>query len=110
MISLLLAGCYNLGAEPGSDGDCVARIRYEGVLYRPHNELQPDLTRGRLLGTGDIVGCGGISAEAVDEVKVYAVKGVDPAVAVLTTAGEWGPGAYVAEGLPRRSWPPNLER
>lgn len=31
----------------GNDGDCNARIRYEGVIYRPHNALKRDRPAGR---------------------------------------------------------------
>jgi len=99
----LLVAC---GADPsGSDRDCSARIRYEGVVYRPHNALNQAAPQGSRLGTGDVVDCGdGASAPKVDEVTVFSVKGVSTSVALIAGQGDWH-GIYVAEGVPRSEWP-----
>jgi len=87
------------------DGDCVARIRYEGVIYRPHDGLNQAAPRGSELGTGDVVDCGeGASAPKVDEVTVFSVKGVASSIAVMAEQGQWQ-GIYVAEDVPRSDWP-----
>jgi hypothetical protein len=39
-------------APSALDGDCSARIRYEGVIYRPHNGLNQAAPRGSELGAG----------------------------------------------------------
>lgn len=93
----------------GISGECAGSIRYRGVVYRPHNALNQDVPRGRLLGSGEIIGCGGVSADRVATVEVYAVKGVHKAVAVMTTDRQWH-GIYVVNGLPRESWPTELKR
>ena len=104
----LLAACAS--GVSGDDGGCNARIRYEGVLYRPHNALNETAPRGAELGAGDVVGCGeGASAPKVDEVTVYAVKNVPHSIAVKTRGDDWE-GIYVAEGVPQSEWPTVLRR
>jgi hypothetical protein len=90
---------------PAGDGDCNARIRYQGVVYRPHNAVNQDAPRGGELGTGEVVGCGeGSSAPTVDEVTVHSLRNISPPVAVTVAHGEWR-GVYVAEGVRRSEWP-----
>jgi hypothetical protein len=105
----LAGGCADTGGAQGSEGGCNGRIRYEGVVYRPHNAVNESAPPGKALGDADVIGCGGISAEAVDTVRLYAVEGVDPDVAVTTDDAEWG-AVYVAEAVPQKSWPPELRR
>ena len=64
---------------------------------------------GRLAANGDIIDCGGMAAAVVDKVRVYAVKGVDLDIAVMTDDAQWR-GVYVAEGVPQSSWPQPLKR
>jgi hypothetical protein len=64
---------------------------------------------GKLAANGDTIGCGGIAAAAVDKVRVYAVKGVDLDIAVMTDDAYWH-GVYVAEDVPESSWPQPLKR
>jgi len=87
-----------------SDGDCSGRVRYQGTLYRSHNELNQAAPLAEPLGGGDIVGCGGLGADAVDRVKVRAVRGVDPGIAVAIGGKKWR-GVYVAVGVQKTSWP-----
>jgi hypothetical protein len=105
----LSTGCSasdgNAGSQQASQGDCSARIRYHGTLYRPHNALNQAAPIGKIAANGDIIGCGGNSAAAIDKVKVYAVKGVGLDIAVMTDDARWH-GVYVAEGMPQSSWPP----
>lgn len=102
----LLPAC---GVDAASQGDCNARIRYDGTLYRPHQDLRQDAPAGRAIGTGEVVGCGnGESAPTVDEVTVLRVKGVKSSVAVVVSEQDWQ-GIYVAEDLPRGEWPRRLE-
>jgi hypothetical protein len=108
-VLLLVPWWSACGADmPAGDGDCNARIRYDGVVYRPHNAVNQVAPRGEELGTGDVVGCGeGASAPRVDEVLVYSVGGVSQPIAVMAAQGEWE-GIYVAEGLRRTDWPSAL--
>ena len=111
---LLVAAMALLNAcdtDPSAiDGDCIARIRYEGVIYRPHDGLNPAAPRGSELGTGDVVDCGeGASAPKVDDVTVFSVKGVASSIAVMAEQGQWQ-GIYVAEDVPRSDWPRVLRR
>ena len=91
--------------DDGSEGDCHARVRYEGALYRSHNLLPQKAALGSPVGEGDVVGCGGIDAEVVDQVDVRPIKGVAPQVAIRTR-GEWR-GIYIREDLATKpsSWP-----
>ena len=92
----------------GTDADCIARIRYEGVIYRPHDELNQAAPQGGELGKGDVVDCGEAdSAPKVDEVTVFSVKGVAPSIALKVEQGSWR-GIYVAEDVLRSAWPPIL--
>jgi hypothetical protein len=94
---------------PAGDEDCNARIRYQGVIYRPHNAVNQAAPRGGELGTGEVVGCGeGSSAPRVDEVTVHSLRSVSPPVAITVAHGEWK-GIYVAEGLRRSDWPSALQ-
>ena len=109
LVALPLLGACASGVS-GSEGDCNARIRYEGVIYRPHNALNETAPLGAELGAGDVVGCGeGASAPKVDEVTVYAVKNVPRSIAVKTQGSDWE-GIYVAEGVPKSEWPTALRR
>ena len=102
---MVLSGC---SMDDGSEGDCNARVRYEGALYRSHNLLPQKAALGASVGEGDVVGCGGIDAEAVDQVDVRPIKGVDPQVAI-GTRGEWQ-GIYIREDIATKpsSWPQPL--
>lgn len=102
---LALAGCTS---EGGNEGDCSARVRFEGNLYRPHSAMPAQAPLGAYMGRGDVVGCGGVDAPAVDQVKVRKIKGVDPEVA-LGTGGDW-PGLYIREDLAseQSAWPEPL--
>jgi hypothetical protein len=106
VVVVLTSGCSSSG---GTSGECAGSVRYRGVVYRSHNALNQDVPRGRLLGSGEIIGCGGVSADRVATVEVYAVKGVREAVAVMTTDRQWH-GIYVINGLARKSWPAELKR
>ncbi|MGH3331149.1 MAG: DUF6281 family protein [Nocardioidaceae bacterium] len=104
----LLSACDTDSSSKG--GDCNARIRYDGVIYRPHNALNQAVPQGVELGAGDVVGCGeAASAPKVDEVTVLSVEGVAPSIAVMARQGQWR-GIYVAEDVPRSTWPRSLRR
>jgi len=102
---LALAGCTSDG---GNEGDCTARVRFEGDLYRAHGALPTQAPLGSSVGHGDVVGCGGLDAPAVDRVEVRRIEGVDPGVAV-GTRGNWR-GLYIREDLAsdQSSWPEPL--
>jgi hypothetical protein len=99
-VTLILCLPQLAGCDDANESDCNARVRYEDTIFRPHNELRESPPRGRLLAAGDVIDCGG---RAIDQVKVYAVKGVDPEIAVMAR-GTWR-GVYVAEGLRPSMWP-----
>ena len=101
----LIAGCN--GAAGTGEG-CNARIGYDDVVYRPHNALNQAAPRGEPLGSGDVLDCDRDKNPNLGTVKVFAIKGVDPSVAVRTGNGEWR-GVYVAEGTPQSSWPSVLK-
>ena len=96
-------------AAPSGEGDCAGSIRFQGHHYRGHNALNQQAPRGRLLGVGDVVGCGWRTASPVDQVKVYAVSGVDTSIAVMTPDAEWR-AVYVAGGVRQSSWPQVLKK
>lgn len=102
---LALAGC----APSGNDGDCNARVRFDENMYRPHNAMPDQAPLGSSVGKGDVVGCGGDDAPAVDRVEVFRIKGVEPEVAVATR-GSWR-GLYIREDLAadQASWPDPLQ-
>lgn len=94
--------------QSAEDGECSARIRYEGVVYRSHNELNAEPSSGLPLGTGDVIGCGGDAARVVEQVEVSAVGGVTPSLAIVVRTEQWR-GTYVSEHVPRSEWPTQLE-
>jgi hypothetical protein len=106
VVALMMLGGCSMG--DGTEGDCSARVRYEGSLYRIHNLLPQKAAMGEPVGAGDVVGCGGIDAEAVDRVDVRPIKGVDPKIAI-GTRGEWR-GTYIREELATEpsTWPQPL--
>jgi hypothetical protein len=99
----LIVGCAGDSLR-SSDVDCGGRIGWEGVVYRPHNELNQAAPRGERLGSGDVLDCDGSKVATVD---VFAVDGVDLTLAIKVR-GEWR-GVYVAEGAPKSSWPDVLK-
>lgn len=117
LLVVSLAGCTGPETQPlprptaaaSGEGDCAGSIRFRGHHYRPHNALNQQAPRGRLLGVGDFVGCGWRTATPVDRVKVYAVSGVDTSVAVMIPDAD-GRAVYVAEGVGQSSWPRVLKR
>jgi hypothetical protein len=103
-----LVGCSEDGPD-GSDGDCSARVRLSGKVFRPHNELNQEAPGGHVLGRGEIIDCGSATdAQGVDTVEVYAVSHVDDEIAVVVTDSQWS-GVYVVEGLPQSDWPEQLK-
>jgi uncharacterized protein DUF6281 len=110
VVPTIVLTCSAMLAACEQEGDCGARIRFEGQLFATHGDLNQGAPVGSMLGTGDIVDCGGLDdAPAVDTVPVYAVDGVDSEIAVATNDGEWR-GIYVSEGTPPSSWPAPLRK
>lgn len=103
LLTAALAGCAP--ADQGASGDCSTRIGFQRIVYRSHNALNQAAPPGRSLGNGDLLDCDG---STVGQEKVFAVKGVDPAIAVLVKAK--GHGIYVAEGVSRSTWPAPLRQ
>ena len=117
LLVLSLAGCTGPTSQPlprptaapGGQGDCAGSIRFRGHNYRGHNLLNQQAPRGRLLGVGDVVGCGWRTASPVDRVKVYSVSGVDPSLAVKIVDVDWQ-AVYIARGLGQSAWPQVLKK
>jgi hypothetical protein len=114
--ALCLTGCNGSSAPDQAartDGDCVARVRFAGVIYRPNNSLNPKAPPGRALGHGALVDCFGkkIGDGIVSRyrVKVFAVRGVAPATAIITGPGD-AHGIYVDGRLSRSEWPAGIRR
>jgi hypothetical protein len=102
---LALAGCG--GDERSLDGECSARIAWDDVVYRPHDQLEPRLRPSAALGAGRVVDCDGSTVG--DPVTVRAVEGFDPGVVLAVVGGGYA-GFYVAEELPVQHWPDGLRR
>jgi hypothetical protein len=105
LLVLCVSGCTTDGPDPTSgnvQGDCVGRVRFVGVTYRPNQGLHNDRAhRGKALGQGAVVDCRG---KPIDHVKVYAIQGVAPGQALMASGGGWH-GIYVSEKLPHSAWP-----
>ena len=101
-----LGGCAPDGAN---EGDCNAKVRFQGSIYRVHSDMRDHAPLGRSVGQGEVVGCGGLEAPAIDEVEVRRIKGVSPAVALATSDQDWG-GLFIREDLASEpsSWPEEL--
>jgi hypothetical protein len=99
----LLGGCAAEVQDAG--GDCNIRVGFRGIVFRAHNAVNQEARPGRSLGDGDLLDCDG---RTVGREEVFALRGVDPTVAVLVKAP--GHGVYVAEGVPRTAWPAPLTR
>ena len=97
-----LGGCAQDGAN---EGDCNAKIRFQGSIYRVHSDMRDHAPLGRSVGQGEVVGCGGLEAPAIDEVQVRRIKGVSPAVALATDDEDWGVGSSSGRTW-RRGRPP----
>ena len=105
IVAPLIVGCASDPAR--TEGGCNARVAWDKVVFRPHNELNQAAPRGEPLGTGDVLDCDGKFNPSLGTVKVFAIDGVDPSLAIRTGNDEWQ-GVYVAEGVPQSSWPPVL--
>lgn len=89
-VAAALTACGS--GHSASDGDCNARIEYQGSTYRTHNLVKASAeAQETTLGRGDVVGCDG---DAVDQVSVHRVVGVEPDIAIAVTGSEWR-GTYV---------------
>jgi hypothetical protein len=101
---LPLTGC---AGEGPLDGHCSTRVGFRDTVYRGHNAINRSATFGNLLGEGDLLDCDGTT---IGHEQVFAVKDVDPAVAVVVKVKVEGHGIYVAEGVPRSAWPAPLRQ
>jgi hypothetical protein len=98
-----------------ADGDCVARVRFAGVIYTPNTNLNAKAPRGRALGHGSVIDCFGKNLDdAIPSryrvVRIFAVRGVSPGTAIITGPGD-AHGIYVDEDLRHPSqWPARIRR
>ena len=100
-VVIALTACGS--SDSASDGDCSARIEYQGSTYRTHNLVRASAEAEETsLGRGEVVGCDG---DAVDQVSVHRVVGVEPDVAIAVTGSKWR-GTYVLEGTGPGDWEP----
>ena len=95
LVAPLLVGCMD--GPAGNEGDCNARVGWDGVVYRPHNELNQAAPSGEKLGSGDVLDC---DESSVATVEVFTVDGVDVDLAIRVGNKAWR-GVYVAEGVPQ---------
>lgn len=102
LVALSVAACGD--APGGTEGDCNARIGWDGVVYRSHSALNQAAPSGDDLGFGDVLDC---DEASVAKVEVLTVSGVDAAVAIRVGRGTWQ-GVYVASDVPPASWPEAL--
>jgi hypothetical protein len=116
LAALGLSACTTDGPDPtvgDVQGDCVARVRFAGVVYEPDNRLDGTAPRGRLVGHGALVDCSGKKigdgVASRYRVKVFAVSGVSPRAAIITGPGD-AHGIYVEEQLPHDQWPAGIRR
>lgn len=84
-----------------SSGDCIASVRWHGVVYIVNTHVDQRAPKGRVIGPGAVVDCD--HRTVVDRVVVASVKGVDRRQAISVRGSHHG--VYVAEGLPRAQWP-----
>lgn len=99
MLTCAFGGCGD--TDSGNEGDCVARIEYQGATYRPHNSVKKSAPTSEELGQGDVVGCDG---EPVDQVAVHRIRGVEQGTGVAVVDSTWQ-GLYVLEGSTPEDWP-----
>ena len=96
-----------------TDGDCVARVRFAGVIYSPNNNLDAKAPRGRSLGRGALIDCSGKKlGDGIPSryrVRIFSVRGVAPATAIITGPGD-AHGIYVDEQLNHSQWPAGIRR
>ena len=110
--AVVSAYVVSTACSTGMPGDCVGRVRFDGVMYEPVIGVRVKWAAADApLGRGEIVDCGSLdNAPAVESVKLVSLDDVDPSVAVLVPRGQqhrWQ-GLYVAEDLERSSWPAAL--
>lgn len=93
--ALVLTG---LLATPALGDSCVEGVEWEGALYEAHGTPHGAPVRGARLGIGaEPCTVGGRCAPPAEEVAVFELAGVDPAVAVGAREGVYlGPGTFPA--------------
>lgn len=89
--------------EDELDGECNARVRLDGEVYRPATGLQLP-HRGRSLGNAEFGDCEGDSVPNPDAVPVFAVRGEDPSRVVIVV-DEGGDYVHVNEAIQRDETP-----
>jgi hypothetical protein len=79
--ALVLTG---LLATPALGDDCIEAVEWEGVQYVAHRAPHGAPDRGARLGEGEIPNCpvSGRCAPPAEKVAVFALDGIEPAVAV----------------------------
>jgi hypothetical protein len=102
VVAALLLGLTGCGDLNTDDSDCNGSILFEDVVYVVDNRLDQSAAQDGTIGPGAVVDCD--KRTVVDEVVVSRVKGVESRIAIRVVKGDWR-GVYVAEGVPRSSWP-----
>lgn len=87
---LFAGGCGASAAEHAGAGSCAAELIWNGVTYQGTGTRTETIRTGRTLGHAKLPRCEEIES---DSVRIRAIKGVDPALAVAA-AGRGG--IYVA--------------
>lgn len=109
LLALTLTALSGCADDTTNDRDCNSAIRFEGTLFRSNSDMQQRVPLDEPLGTGELVGCGGLNDEAVGEVELRRIKGVAPTDAVAVTKRE-AEGFYLRDDLvaDHDSWPKPL--
>ena len=97
------------GGPTATEGDCNARIRYGGRVYRPHNALNQDAATAGPVGHARVLDCDGSPLRDLAAQPVSGLTNVPVAIAVRVTGSPYG-GVYVAVGVRRAEWPAPLRR
>jgi hypothetical protein len=105
-VSAAVVAC---GGPTANEGDCSARIRYAGTIYRPHNALNQDAATAGPVGRARVIDCDGSPLRDLEAQPVSGLTGVPVAIAVRVTGSPYG-GVYVAVGVHRAQWPAPLRR
>lgn len=99
----VLSGCGGAAdtVPPGASGDCLASVRFHGVVYIVNTRVDQAAPKGPTIGPGAVVDCD--HRTVVERVVVSSVKGVENRQAI-SLRGHYH-GVYVAEDLPHSQWP-----
>ncbi len=79
IVTSLLVACAD---GSGQEGDCNAKIAFDGATFRPVNDLQTP-RRGERLGNADYLDCDGTVVAELGKANVFEVAGEEPATVII---------------------------